>query len=193
MFGRPPAPPSTASAPTLASKPPGGHSRRALSRYLTGLPMGATSSVSSLQLTALRSFSPPAAQPTWCGLRHALSSEAVTAELGEARNIPKRTPYSKLYCMDEGNIKTPIPKARHYWCFCLGWCSIFVGSGCGQKQSFKLLQNMVYNTTQNPPPPAATHCLYILYVYFGKGEVREKGRGVENTNLTDCISSLYTP
>jgi hypothetical protein len=61
---------------------------------------------------------------------------------------------------------------------------------------------MVYNTTQHPPPPTATHCLYILYVYFGKrggvGEVREKvewqqfTRGVENINITDCISSLKT-
>jgi hypothetical protein len=42
--------------------------------------------------------------------------------------------------------------------------------------------------------------MYILYVYFGKGgggvgEVRKKvegqqiTRGVENTNITDCISS----
>jgi hypothetical protein len=30
--------------------------------------------------------------------------------------------------MDEGTIKTPIPKCRLYWCFCLGWCSNFVGS-----------------------------------------------------------------
>jgi hypothetical protein len=58
---------------------------------------------------------------------------------------------------------------------------------------------MVYNTTQHPSP-TAKHCLYILYVYFGKGgvvgEVREKvegqqfTRGVENANMTDCISSL---
>jgi hypothetical protein len=26
--------------------------------------------------------------------------------------------------MDEGTIKTPIPKCRLYWCFCLGWCAI---------------------------------------------------------------------
>jgi hypothetical protein len=61
---------------------------------------------------------------------------------------------------------------------------------------------MVYNTTQHPPPPhlTATHCLYILYVYFGKGgrggrdQREEEGqqftRRVENTNVTDCISSL---
>jgi hypothetical protein len=83
----------------------------------------------------------------------------------------------------------------------LGWCSIFVVSEYGQKQSTKLLQNMVYDTTQHPQPlPTATHCLHILFVYFGKGggvgEVREMiegqqfTRGVENTNMTDCISSL---
>jgi hypothetical protein len=111
------------------------------------------------------------------------------------------TTYSvPCYCrtMDEGTIKTSIPKCRLYWCFCLRWCSNFVGSASGQKQSGKLLQNMVYNTTQHHP--TATHCLYIMYVYFGKGggvvKVREKvegqhfTRGVENTNMTDCISSL---
>ncbi len=60
---------------------------------------------------------------------------------------------------------------------------------------------MVYNTTQHPPPPSHTLSV-LLYVYFGKGggvgEVREKvegqqyTRGVENTNMTDCISSLKT-
>jgi hypothetical protein len=83
--------------------------------------------------------------------------------------------------------------------FCSGRCGNFVGSESGQKQSVKLLQNMVYNTTQHPPPSTAAHCLYILYIYFGKGgggEVREKvegqqfTRGVENTNITDCMSSL---
>jgi hypothetical protein len=87
---------------------------------------------------------------------------------------------------------------------CLGWCSNFVDSESGQKQSVKLLQNMVYNTTQHPcthPTPLQPHtvCIvYILYVYLRKGEregeVREKvegqqyTRGVENTNMTDCIS-----
>ncbi len=43
---------------------------------------------------------------------------------------------------------------------------------------------MVYNTTQHPPPPPATHCLYILYVYFGKGgEVREKAEGQQYTSI----------
>jgi hypothetical protein len=53
--------------------------------------------------------------------------------------------------------------------FLFGWCSYFVGSESGQEQSAKLLQSMVYNTTQHPPPPTATHCLDILYVDFGKG------------------------
>jgi hypothetical protein len=55
--------------------------------------------------------------------------------------------------MDEGTKETSIPKCCLYWCFCLGWCSNFVGSESGQKQSVKLLQNMVYNTTQHPPTP----------------------------------------
>jgi hypothetical protein len=104
--------------------------------------------------------------------------------------------------MDEETVRTPIPKCRLYWCFCSGWCSKFVGSESGQKQSVKLLQKMVYNTTQHPPPPhpTATHCLYILYVYFGKGggvgEVRAKvegqqfTRGVENTNMR-TVSPVY--
>jgi hypothetical protein len=72
--------------------------------------------------------------------------------------------------MDEGTIKTPIPKCRFYWCFCLGWCSNFIGSESYQKQSVKLLQNMVYNTTQHlHPPPPQPHTVCILYVYFGRG------------------------
>ncbi len=47
--------------------------------------------------------------------------------------------------------------------FCMGWCSNFVGSESGQKQSVKLLQNMVSNTTQHLHPLPATHCLHIVY------------------------------
>ncbi len=103
--------------------------------------------------------------------------------------------------MDEGTTKTPIFKCRLNWCFCLGWCSNFVGSGSGQKQSVILYSCRIWSTTQlNTPPPTATHCLHKQYIYFGKeggvGEVREKvegqqfTRGVENTNMTNCISSL---
>jgi hypothetical protein len=97
--------------------------------------------------------------------------------------------------MDEATIKTPIPKCRLYWCFCLGWCSNFVDSESGQKQSVKLLQNMVYNTTQHPPQPSV-YTVCLLWEGGGMGEVREKvegqqfTRGVENTNMTDSISSL---
>jgi hypothetical protein len=63
---------------------------------------------------------------------------------------------------------------------------------------------MVYNTTQHPPNPLPhTQTLsYILYVYFGKwgrgggGQIEGRGapvhREVENTNMTDCISSQWT-
>jgi hypothetical protein len=93
--------------------------------------------------------------------------------------------------MDEETIKTPIPKCRLYWCFCLGWCSNFVGSESGQKQSVKLLQNMVYNTTQHPHSHTLSVSIHLsillgLYLVFtkftlgrgrGVGEVREKVEG----------------
>ncbi len=49
--------------------------------------------------------------------------------------------------------------------FVWGGGSNFVGSESGQKQSVKLLQNMVYSTIQHPhPPPPQTHALYIQYI-----------------------------
>jgi hypothetical protein len=87
--------------------------------------------------------------------------------------------------------------------FFAGWCRNFVGSESGQKQSVKN-SCRIWSTTQlnTPPPPPLRACLYIMYVYFGKGggvgEVREKVEGqqftreVEITYMTDCISSLWT-
>ncbi len=78
--------------------------------------------------------------------------------------------------------------------FVLSTFSNSVGSESGQKESVNLLQNMFYNTTPHPPHPPK----YLLTLGRGSGvrEVREKvegqqfTRGVENTNLTDWISSL---
>ncbi len=52
-----------------------------------------------------------------------------------------------------------------------GGGSNFVGSESGQKQSVKLLQNMVYNTIQHPPPLYSDilSTYSILYVYFARG------------------------
>ncbi len=50
--------------------------------------------------------------------------------------------------------------------------SNFVVSESGQKQSVKLLQNMISNTTQHPNLLPAAFCLFILYFDFGKGEER---------------------
>ncbi len=49
---------------------------------------------------------------------------------------------------NEGTLKTPSPICRLYWSFLLGCWSNFVGSESGQKQSVKLLQTMIYNTSQ---------------------------------------------
>ncbi len=73
--------------------------------------------------------------------------------------------------------------------FCLGWSSNFVGSKSGQKQSVKLLQNLVSTGYKPPPPLPATHCLYILYFDTGKGEggreswTREELEGQQFTKL----------
>ena len=54
--------------------------------------------------------------------------------------------------MDEGTLKTPIPKCRLYWSFLFGVVKQFcIGSEPGQKQSVKLLQKMVYNTSSFRP------------------------------------------
>jgi hypothetical protein len=87
--------------------------------------------------------------------------------------------------------------------FVWGGLAIFVGSESVQIQSVKLLQNMVSNRTQHPPPPPS-HTLSVYIVLWhgeggeGWGELNEKEglRGnssqswVENTNMTDCISRL---
>ncbi len=39
-----------------------------------------------------------------------------------------------------------------------------------------------YTTQLNTPTPIAKHCLYLLYVYFGKG-VREKVEGQQYTSI----------
>jgi hypothetical protein len=106
-----------------------------------------------------------------------------------------------IQTMDEVTIKTPIPKCCLCWCLCLGWCSNFVGSEYGRKQSVKLQQNLVYYTCQDPPPspPPNSHTQSVYsehLLWGGVGDVREKvegqqfTRGSENTNRTDCISSL---
>ncbi len=93
-------------------------------------------------------------------------------------NIKKQCVHWKPWMpsMDKETVKTPISKCRLYWCFCLGWCSSFVGSESGRKQSVKLLQNMAYNSTKRPPPShppsTATHCTVCIYCTFtlGRGE-----------------------
>jgi hypothetical protein len=54
--------------------------------------------------------------------------------------------------------------------FLFGVVKQFCRFESGKKQSVKLLQNMVCNTTQHPHTLPATHCLYKLYFDFGKGE-----------------------
>jgi hypothetical protein len=117
---------------------------------------------------------------------------------GWAAPTAQPLPPKYLKSMDEGTTKTPAINVVFTGVFCLEWCSNFVVYEYCQKQSVKLLQNMVYNTTQHPhPPPTATHCIHCMFTLGrGGGLVSEKAegqqftRGVENTKMTDCISVL---
>ncbi len=81
--------------------------------------------------------------------------------------------------------------------FCLGRSSNFVS---GQKQSVKLLQNTVSNTTQHPPHPSQQHNVCTLIQekgWSGGGELERRLEGQQftklgPTNMTDCISILYS-
>jgi hypothetical protein len=66
--------------------------------------------------------------------------------------------------------------------FCLGWSSNFVGSESGQKQSVKLLQNMVSNTIQHPGTPSQPHAVLWLWE-GGGGEPERRLEGQKYTKL----------
>jgi hypothetical protein len=58
--------------------------------------------------------------------------------------------------MDEVTLKTPIPKCRLYWSFLFGWCSNFVGSETGQKQSVKTPAEYGLKHISTSPIPTLT-------------------------------------
>jgi hypothetical protein len=61
--------------------------------------------------------------------------------------------------------------------FCLEWSSNFVGSGSGQIQSIKLLQNMVSNRTPSPAPSQPrTICIYCTLTQGREGGVEQERR-----------------
>ncbi len=86
------------------------------------------------------------------------------------------------------NYKDTSPLMSYFLVFCLEWCSNFLGSEYGQKQSIKLLQNMFYDTTLHPARPSPTqphtvcmYCTFSLGRGGGVGEVREKVEGQQFT------------
>jgi hypothetical protein len=85
--------------------------------------------------------------------------------------------------MDERTLKTPTPKCRLCWSFLLGVVKQFVGSESGQKQSVKLLQNMVYNTIQQTPPPQP-HTVHL---------VLRRGGGVEGQQVEEQQNTSIVP
>ncbi len=78
---------------------------------------------------------------------------------------------------EEGTLKTPIPKCRHYWSICLGWWSNFVGSESPAEYGLQ------HNSTPPPPlPQPHTVCIYCTFI-LGRGEGRgqREGRGATVT------------
>ncbi len=79
----------------------------------------------------------------------------------------------RMYCITEEPLFRPLTYLQYYigrHQSTMPWSSSFVGSESCQKHGVKLLQNMVSNGAQQPPPPLkATRCLYILYFETGKG------------------------
>jgi hypothetical protein len=73
---------------------------------------------------------------------------------------------------------------------CLGWCSNFVGSESGQKQSVKLLQNMVYSSIQHPPPQSHTLSVYTVHsctLSLGRGGGVQREDTVEGQQYTSIV------
>jgi hypothetical protein len=73
--------------------------------------------------------------------------------------------------------------------FCLEWCSNFVGSESGQKQSVKLPQDMVHSTFQYPPiPPPQSHTVCIFCTWRGgEGEGGQRDGTVEGQQYTSKV------
>ena len=100
-----------------------------------------------------------------------------------------------LQPMDEGTLTDTNPLMSSLLVTLFGVVKQFVGSKSGQKQSVKLLQNMVYSiysTIQHPPPPhppppppphSNTLSVYTVHLVWEGGEVREKVEGQQYTSI----------
>ncbi len=138
--------------------------------------------------------------PIWCPLKETLGPEhwrrrTPIAISWNGKAYIERLDWSKamrnMTC--KGNLRQVFISLRPHPLlgFCLGWCSNFVGSESGQKQSAKLLQNMVSSTTQHPPPPPPppepnTVCIYCsLTLVRGRGGEGEPKRRLERQEFTN--------
>ncbi len=64
--------------------------------------------------------------------------------------------------MDEGTLKTPIPKCRLYWSFCLGWSSNFVGSESGKVHKYSSYIHGGNSSQAGSKIPTMSECLSSL-------------------------------
>ncbi len=118
--------------------------------------------------------------------RSILYSQCWSQNKLEARDLNSAAPWTK-------ELKDTNPLMSSLLVICLGWCRNFVGES-GQKQSVKLLQNMVnstpqFNIPQSPPPPVThTVCLYSTFS-LGGGEVGQRKGKVEGQQYKSIVPS----
>jgi hypothetical protein len=75
--------------------------------------------------------------------------------------------YLKSWPVKELCCSVYLSQAPSHPMFLFGVVKQFVGFESGQKESVKLLQNMISNTNQQPPsPPPSSHTLYTVYWYM---------------------------
>ncbi len=101
--------------------------------------------------------------------------------------------------INEWTLKTQIPLCRLYWSLLFGvvmqFCRFWIS---GQKQSVKLLQNMVQRTFQHPPP-TVTLLLYIkLWILYrqwegGEGKGGQREGTVEGQQYTTSKVQFLLP
>ncbi len=98
-------------------------------------------------------------------------------------------------CMDEGTLKTPIPKCRLFWSFLFGVVKQFIRFWIWSETECKTPAeyDLQHNSTP-PPPPPHSHTLSVFTVHLvwegggvtwggERGEVREKVERHQHTNI----------
>jgi hypothetical protein len=114
-----------------------------------------------------------------------LGNHLVIMRSHQPRFLPIPRHYSELNCATEIGVRNYVLVHVETACiFVWGGEASFVCSESGQKESIKLLQNIVYNTIQHPPPPHS-HTLSVYTVHL----VWEGGGGSQSEGISEGNST----